>query len=106
MFSIKNPCQITLTGVFLFQWNLEPWLAATIFLSLSPGPGAFNTMSAGIRYGTRSTLPSIFGLQAGLTISIVLVGLGIGSLIASTLFFFTLLKIIGILHPIFLGIQK
>ncbi|BCO09362.1 hypothetical protein GF1_17380 [Desulfolithobacter dissulfuricans] len=63
-------------------------------------------MSAGIRYGTRSALPSIFGLQAGLAISVVLVGLGIGSLIASSLFFFTLLKIIGSLYLIYLGIQK
>lgn len=64
-------------------------------------------MSAGIRYGTRSALPSIFGLQAGLAISVVLEGLGIGSpLIASFLFFFTLLKIIGSLYLIYLGIQK
>ncbi|MET0093411.1 MAG: hypothetical protein ABW120_07750, partial [Sedimenticola sp.] len=63
--------------------NPELWIAfffASVLISVSPGAGAVNTMSNGIHYGVRHTLPAILGLQLGYGIQIVIVGIGLGAL--------------------------
>lgn len=66
--------------------SLAAWLTflvAAVLISVSPGAGAINTMSNGMRYGVRRSLPAIMGLQLGFGIQILLVGAGLGAIIAS-----------------------
>ena len=66
--------------------SLTIWLTfvvAAILISISPGAGAVNTMSNGMRYGVRRSLPAILGLQLGYGAQILLVGAGLGAIIAS-----------------------
>jgi len=45
--------------------SLAAWLTflvAAVLISVSPGAGAINTMSNGMRYGVRRSLPAIMGL--------------------------------------------
>ncbi len=59
--------------------SLSLWLTfllAAILISVSPGAGAINTISSGLRYGVKRSLPAIMGLQLGFGIQIVLVGIG------------------------------
>ena len=56
-----------------FEWWFA-YLLTSIILSLSPGSGAINTMTTSINHGYRGAAASIAGLQTGLTIHIVLVG--------------------------------
>ncbi|MBC8207546.1 MAG: homoserine/homoserine lactone efflux protein [Desulfobulbaceae bacterium] len=89
--------------------TLDIWLtylASVIVLSLSPGAGAINTMSCGLRYGVRGTLPAIFGLQMGLALCTLLVGIGLGAIISSSVTLFTFLKWTGACYLIWLGWKK
>jgi homoserine/homoserine lactone efflux protein len=88
-----------------FEWWFT-YLLTTIILSLSPGSGAINTMSTAISHGYRGAAASIAGLQAGLAIHIVLVGVGLGALFSRSLMAFEVLKWAGVAWLIWLGIQQ
>lgn len=85
------------------DWWLT-YLLTTSILSLSPGSGAINTMSTGISHGYRGAVASIAGLQLGLSIHIVLVGIGLGALVSQSLLAFEILKWCGAAYLIWLGI--
>ncbi|MGV8926849.1 MAG: homoserine/homoserine lactone efflux protein [Ewingella sp.] len=85
------------------DWWLT-YLLTTSILSLSPGSGAINTMSVGISHGYRGAVASIAGLQLGLAIHIVLVGIGLGALVSQSLIAFEVLKWLGAAYLIWLGI--
>ncbi|MDV5141778.1 homoserine/homoserine lactone efflux protein [Chimaeribacter arupi] len=87
------------------DWWLT-YLLTTVILSLSPGSGAINTMSTSLSHGYRGAVASIAGLQLGLSLHIVLVGIGLGALISQSLLAFELLKWLGAAYLIWLGIQQ
>ncbi|MEW7313114.1 homoserine/homoserine lactone efflux protein [Buttiauxella gaviniae] len=87
------------------EWWLT-YLLTTIILSLSPGSGAINTMTTAISHGYRGAAASIAGLQTGLAIHIVLVGIGLGALFSRSLLAFEILKWAGVAYLIWLGIQQ
>ncbi|MCZ4311253.1 homoserine/homoserine lactone efflux protein [Vibrio atlanticus] len=85
------------------------WLAyvvTAILFSLAPGSGTVNSISNGLSYGTKKSLASIVGLQLGLTFHIMLVGAGIGALVAKSALAFTIIKWVGVVYLLWLGIQK
>lgn len=85
------------------------WLAyvvTAILFSLAPGSGTVNSISNGLSYGTRKSLASIVGLQLGLAFHIMLVGAGIGALVAKSALAFTIIKWVGVVYLVWLGIQK
>ena len=82
------------------------FLAAAILISLSPGAGAVNTMSTGLRYGVKGALPAIMGLQLGYGLQVVLVGVGLGALLSQSQLAFELIKWFGVLYLVYLGYQK
>ncbi len=89
--------------------TLQIWLTyllAICILSISPGAGAVNTMSNSLRHGVRRTFSAILGLQAGLAADILLVGVGLGALIASSVTAFTILKWAGVVYLVYLGYKK
>ncbi|MDY0973159.1 homoserine/homoserine lactone efflux protein [Siccibacter turicensis] len=89
--------------------SLEWWFAyllTSVILSVSPGSGAINTMTTAISHGYRGAAASIAGLQTGLAIHIVLVGIGLGTLFSRSLLAFEILKWAGAAYLIWLGIQQ
>jgi len=87
----------------------ELWLTffiASLVISISPGPGAINTLSSGLRYGVRDSLPAILGLQLGYGAQIVVVGIGLGALLAASTTAFNIVKWCGILYLVWLGYKK
>ena len=88
-----------------FEWWCA-YLLTSIILSLSPGSGAINTMTTSINHGYRGAAASIAGLQTGLGIHIVLVGVGLGTLFSRSLLAFEILKWAGAAYLIWLGIQQ
>lgn len=88
-----------------FEWWFA-YLLTAIILSLSPGSGAINTMTTAINHGYRGAAVSIAGLQTGLAIHIVLVGVGLGTLFSRSLLAFEVLKWAGAAYLIWLGIQQ
>lgn len=88
-----------------FEWWFA-YLLTSIVLSLSPGSGAINTMTTSISHGYRGAAASIAGLQTGLGIHIVLVGIGLGTLFSRSLIAFEVLRWAGAAYLIWLGIQQ
>ncbi|MGD8112944.1 homoserine/homoserine lactone efflux protein [Vibrio sp. TRT 17S01] len=89
--------------------DLHVWFAyvvTAIVFSLAPGSGTVNSISNGLSYGTRKSLAAIVGLQIGLAIHIMLVGAGIGALVAKSALAFTIIKWVGAAYLVWLGIQK
>lgn len=88
---------------------LETWLAfaaAALLISISPGAGAVNTISTGLRYGVKGTLPAIMGLQLGYGAQVILVGVGLGALLSQSQLAFELIKWFGVAYLLWLGYQK
>lgn len=89
--------------------TLELWLTffiASLVISISPGPGAINTLSSGLRYGVRDSLPAILGLQLGYGAQIIVVGIGLGALLAASTTAFQIVKWLGIAYLVWLGYKK
>lgn len=89
--------------------TLSIWLtllAAAILISLSPGAGAVTAMSYGLNQGVRRAQPAILGLISGYGTQILVVGVGLGSLVAASVTLFTTIKWFGVAYLIWLGIQK
>ncbi|WP_406732203.1 homoserine/homoserine lactone efflux protein [Vibrio scophthalmi] len=89
--------------------DLHVWFAyivTAIVFSLAPGSGTVNSISNGLSYGTRKSLGAIVGLQIGLAFHIVLVGAGIGALVAQSAMAFTVIKWVGAAYLVWLGVQK
>lgn len=89
--------------------NFDIWLTmlvASIVISVSPGAGAVVSMNYGLRYGLKRSYAAIFGLQMGLFVQTFVVIVGLGSLIMSSLTLFNIIKWIGVVYLVFLGVMK
>jgi len=89
--------------------SLQVWLAfivAAILISLSPGAGAISCMASGMRYGYRRSLPNIAGMQLGIALQLLVVGIGLGALLATSTLAFNLVKGLGVAYLLYLGWQQ
>jgi homoserine/homoserine lactone efflux protein len=82
------------------------FVAAACLIAISPGSGAVLSMSHGLSYGVRRTSATIFGLQAGLIVILLIAGAGIGSLLLASEIAFNLVKTAGALYLIYLGLEQ
>ena len=88
---------------------LTTWLAffaAAWAISLSPGPGAIASMTSGLNHGFRRGYYTVFGLVLGIWTQILVVGLGLGALLATSATAFAVVKWAGVLYLIWLGVQQ
>lgn len=89
--------------------ELATWLtffAASWAISISPGPGAIASMSAGLNHGFRVGYVTIFGLILGIWTQLAVVGVGLGALIAASATAFTVVKWLGVAYLVWLGIAQ
>ncbi|ORA38649.1 homoserine/homoserine lactone efflux protein [Mycobacterium aquaticum] len=87
----------------------QVWLAflgASIAISVSPGAGAIQSMATGLTHGIRRGSWSVLGLQLGLLTQLVLVAVGLGAAIASSILAFQIVKWIGVAYLIYLAIHQ
>ena len=85
------------------------WLtffAAAWLISLSPGAGAVAAMSAGVNHGFMRGYVMTFGLILGIWTQVLVVGLGLGALIAASAIGFMLVKWLGVAYLVWLGIKQ
>ncbi len=85
------------------------WLtffAAAWLISLSPGAGAVAAMSAGVNHGFTRGYVMTFGLVLGIWTQVLVVGLGLGALIAASAIGFMLVKWLGVAYLVWLGIKQ
>lgn len=83
-----------------------PFLFAAIAISLSPGPGAFAAMSAGLNHGFARGRWIAPGLLLGVWTQTLVVGVGLGALLGSSVLAFSVVKWVGAAYLVWLGITQ
>ncbi len=78
----------------------------TLVVSLSPGPGAIAAMGVGLNHGFRRGQVVAFGLALGVWTQLLVVGVGLGALLATSETAFSVIKWIGAAYLVWLGIQQ
>lgn len=89
--------------------ELSTWLTffiAAWLISLSPGAGAVAAMSAGLNHGFTRGYVMSFGLILGIWTQVLVVGLGLGALIAASSLAFAIVKWLGVAYLVWLGIKQ
>lgn len=85
------------------QWGL--FLAAALALALTPGPDMIYVISRALAQGARAGLVSAAGLTLGLAAHTLLAALGVSVLLRTSETAFLVLKVVGALYLIWVGIQ-
>ena len=89
--------------------EFSTWLAffaASWAISLSPGPGALAAMSAGLNHGMRKGYFATLGLVLGIWAQLLVVGVGLGALLATSSAAFVVVKWAGVAYLVYLGVQQ
>jgi homoserine/homoserine lactone efflux protein len=89
--------------------ELATWLAffaASWAISISPGAGAVAAMSAGLNHGFARGYCMTLGLVLGIWTQVVVVGLGLGALIATSSLAFAVVKWLGVAYLVYLGVKQ
>jgi homoserine/homoserine lactone efflux protein len=89
--------------------EFHTWLTffiATVAISLSPGPGAIAAMGAGLNHGFARGQRIAFGLALGVWTQLLVVGVGLGALLATSNLAFAIVKWLGVAYLIYLGVQQ
>jgi len=79
-------------------------LVATVTI-LSPGPGVLLTLTNSIKYGTTGAIGGIFGIAFGTFIVASISATGVSVILATSALAFNIMKYIGALYLIYLGIK-
>lgn len=86
---------------------LELWLAyvatSTVVLAI-PGPTILLVLSYSIAHGRQAAFPVVVGVALGDLVAITVSLIGLGTLLAASAFWFTIIKWMGGLYLIYLGI--
>jgi threonine/homoserine/homoserine lactone efflux protein len=87
----------------LGTWLL--YLAASVGLSVSPGPNGLLALTHGAIHGRRKAMNTILGGALGFTALIAMSMFGIGALLQSSILWLSVLKWVGGAYLVYLGIQ-
>ena len=87
---------------------IELWLAfvaASAVLLVLPGPTILTVISCSLAHGRRANGPLVAAVALGDSTALVLSLLGLGALLATSAFWFTLVKVAGGLYLLYLGLK-
>ncbi len=88
--------------------SIQVWLAfvaASAIMLVIPGPTVLTVLSYSIAQGRRASVPVVAGVALGDSTALVISILGLGALLATSAFLFTVIKLIGGLYLLYLGIR-
>ncbi|MBA4175028.1 MAG: threonine transporter RhtB [Leptothrix sp. (in: Bacteria)] len=89
--------------------DFSTWLAffaASWAISVSPGPGALAPMSAGLNHAFRRGYFTTLGLVLGIWTQLLVVGAGLGALMAASATAFAFTKWCGVAYLVWLGLKQ
>lgn len=84
------------------------WLATApllMLLSLGPGPNNFTSMHNGIQVGATKAVIAVIGRNLAFSILMVVSALGLGAIIVSSTFWFSVIKWFGVVYLFYVGIK-
>lgn len=88
--------------------SIELWLAfvaASTVLLIIPGPTILTVISYSMAHGRRANVPLIAAVALGDSTALVVSLLGLGALLATSAFWFTVVKWTGGLYLLYLGVK-
>ncbi len=86
--------------------DLSVWityLVATIILSVSPGPGVFSSLAAGLNHGFRRGMWNAVGMQVANFTLMLFVSVGLGAILLASENLFNAVKWGGVAYLVWLG---
>ena len=87
---------------------IEIWAAfalASYILLIIPGPTILTVISYSVTHGSRANIPLVLAVALGDTTALALSLLGLGAVLATSAWLFTVVKWVGGLYLIYLGIK-
>jgi threonine/homoserine/homoserine lactone efflux protein len=87
---------------------IELWLAfvaASAVMLIIPGPTILTVISYSMAHGRRANVPLVAAVALGDSTALVVSLLGLGALLATSAFWFTVVKWVGGLYLLYLGIK-
>jgi threonine/homoserine/homoserine lactone efflux protein len=85
--------------------NLLAFVVAALVLIVVPGPAVLFSVGRTLALGRVGGLLSVVGVTLALIPIVAAVALGVGAIIAKSVVLFTILKIVGAVYLVYLGIQ-
>lgn len=85
--------------------RLLAFAVMSFLLIVVPGPGVLFVIGRALAQGRRAALASVVGNTIGAYAVVVVVALGIGALVESSVVAFTVLKLLGAAYLVFLGVK-
>jgi threonine/homoserine/homoserine lactone efflux protein len=85
--------------------NLWLFLLAALFIAAIPGPGIFYVAARTLSGGRQAGIVSTFGTALGGLVHVVAGGLGVSAVILASAQLFTVLKLVGAIYLVWLGIR-
>ncbi|MEJ5913097.1 LysE family translocator [Pseudokineococcus sp. 1T1Z-3] len=85
--------------------NLVAFTLAAVVLVAVPGPSVLFVVGRSLAAGRRVGLVSVVGNALGMVPQVLAVAVGVGALVAQSVVAFTVLKTVGALYLVYLGVQ-
>ncbi|MED4586753.1 LysE family translocator [Brevibacillus choshinensis] len=85
--------------------NFEVFLLTGILLNLIPGTDTMYILSRSISQGRRSGILSVCGILTGSVIHTLLAAFGLSVILTKSVLLFQLVKIVGVIYLVYLGIK-
>lgn len=85
--------------------NFEAFLIASILLNMVPGSDTFYVLGRSIAQGRRIGIASVFGISAGALFHTAMAAIGLSAIVTASATAFLIIKLIGAVYLIFLGIK-
>lgn len=85
--------------------NFEAFLIASILLNMVPGSDTFYVLGRSIAQGRRIGIASVFGISAGGLFHTAMAAIGLSAIVTASATAFLIIKLIGAVYLIFLGIK-
>lgn len=92
----------------MFDYSIAHWmsfLAAAVLLNLAPGPDMAFILTHTVKGGKRMGLAAMFGIWGGAFGHVLLAALGLSAIIAASAIAFSIIKWVGVLYLLWLGVQ-
>jgi threonine/homoserine/homoserine lactone efflux protein len=85
--------------------SLAAFAAVSFAIIIIPGPSVMFVIGRALSLGRRAALVTVAGNALGFYVQVVLVALGLGAIVESSVAVFTAIKLIGAIYLVWLGVQ-
>lgn len=89
----------------LRRMNFALFIAAALVLLITPGPSVLFIVARSVEQGVKAGLVSVVGMAAGGTVHVAAAALGVSAILLSSALLFTVVKYVGAVYLIYLGIR-